>query len=189
MMNFVCISFHLQRRENQIESSRLESLALLNLTLGDSDDEEEQPEVVREGLSGFATMLGSRPGRETASTNSQESLAMSVTSDHKSSSGKKKKKGKGKKIPGRGSASSSSSTSSKKWAEKCMYAELLEMLDDEMVISDGPLHDGLPDDIETGWVAVAPVPRGKRCLAISYQSSGLGQQCMFILSLSSLSIY
>lgn len=33
--------------------------------------------------------------------------------------------------------------------------------------------DGIPDDIETGWVAVTPVPAGKRCLAITHAASGI----------------
>lgn len=33
--------------------------------------------------------------------------------------------------------------------------------------------DGIPDDIETGWVAVTPVPIGKRCLAITHAASGI----------------
>lgn len=38
---------------------------------------------------------------------------------------------------------------------------------------EGPLgRDGLPDDIEN-FVAVGPVPKGKRCLAVTHQSSGL----------------
>jgi len=33
--------------------------------------------------------------------------------------------------------------------------------------------DGLPRDLETGWVAVVPVPVGKRCLAVTQQSAGV----------------
>ncbi|KAL0958249.1 hypothetical protein HGRIS_000402 [Hohenbuehelia grisea] len=53
-----------------------------------------------------------------------------------------------------------------------MYAELLEMTDDFAwsEYREGP--DGLPDDLESGWVAVSPVPVGKRCLAVTHQSSG-----------------
>lgn len=60
-----------------------------------------------------------------------------------------------------------------KWADRCMYAELLEMKDDDVwPIHDGVV-DGLPEDLESGWVAVAPVPLGKRCLAVTHQSSGI----------------
>lgn len=66
-----------------------------------------------------------------------------------------------------------------KWADKCMYAELLEMISDDPWSSGVPpndattFHDGLPKDLETGWIAVAPVPRGKRCLAVTHQSAGI----------------
>ena len=64
-----------------------------------------------------------------------------------------------------------------KWADSCMYAELLEMASDEpwsggYVPEDGN-EDGLPRDLETGWVALAPVPAGKRCLAVTHQSAGV----------------
>ncbi|KAJ7592990.1 hypothetical protein C8J56DRAFT_487050 [Mycena floridula] len=52
-----------------------------------------------------------------------------------------------------------------KWADKCMYAELLEMSDSDL------WNDGLPDDLDSGWIGVAPVPRGKRCLAICHHAS------------------
>lgn len=35
------------------------------------------------------------------------------------------------------------------------------------------VEDGLPSDLESGWVALAPVPVGKRCMAVSMQSAGL----------------
>jgi snurportin-1 len=54
-----------------------------------------------------------------------------------------------------------------------MYAELLEMKDSEpwSGMNEG-VRDGFPEDLQTGWVAVAPIPVGKRCLAISHQGSG-----------------
>ena len=55
------------------------------------------------------------------------------------------------------------------WANKCMYAELLEMQETDLWTGG---DDGLPNDLETGWVALAPVPVGKRCLAISHQGGG-----------------
>jgi snurportin-1 len=57
-----------------------------------------------------------------------------------------------------------------RWADKCMYAELLEMHEDWAPDAPG---DGIPDDLETGWIAV-PVPRGKRCLAVTYQGLSKG---------------
>ncbi|XP_006463939.1 hypothetical protein AGABI2DRAFT_187358 [Agaricus bisporus var. bisporus H97] len=56
-----------------------------------------------------------------------------------------------------------------KWADQCMYAELLEMSEDNPW-SD---IDGLPDNLESAWVALGPVPAGKRCLAVTHQSSGI----------------
>ena len=59
-----------------------------------------------------------------------------------------------------------------KWADKCMYAELLEMKEGGFDAS-ADLRDGVPEDIETGWVAVTPVPSGKRCIAVTHQTSGI----------------
>ena len=59
-----------------------------------------------------------------------------------------------------------------KWADRCMYAELLEMKEGGFDTS-ADLRDGIPEDIETGWVAVTPVPTGKRCLAVTHQTSGI----------------
>lgn len=66
-----------------------------------------------------------------------------------------------------------------KWADKCMYAELLEMVSDDMwpqgtLTGDEQCYNnGLPKDLETAWVALAPVPAGKRCLAVTHQSAGV----------------
>jgi len=66
-----------------------------------------------------------------------------------------------------------------KWADKCMYAELLEMVSDDMwsqgtLIGDEQYYNnGLPKNLETAFVALAPVPAGKRCLAVTYQSAGV----------------
>lgn len=57
-----------------------------------------------------------------------------------------------------------------KWADKCMYAELLEMSDDASWDA-GDGGDGLPTDLETAWVAVGPVPVGKRCLAVTHNQA------------------
>ena len=71
------------------------------------------------------------------------------------------------------------------WANKCMYAELLEMREDTLYTSSwdiggAPQHDGLPDDLETAWVGVGPLPAGKRCLAVTMHGAGenlTGQLC------------
>jgi snurportin-1 len=67
-----------------------------------------------------------------------------------------------------------------KWADKCMYAELLEMNEEAHLWDDqsGDVTDGLPRDLEAAWVAVAPVPAGKRCLAVTHQSAGVIGTCM-----------
>ena len=68
------------------------------------------------------------------------------------------------------------SSKASKWADKCMYAELLEMSADAPWCSpDGTVNDGLPNDLESAWVAVAPVPVGKRCLAVTHRSSGVAE--------------
>lgn len=56
-----------------------------------------------------------------------------------------------------------------------MYAELLEMTEDTVMSEFGHSQsgDGIPTDIESAWVAVTPVPRGKRCLAITHAPSGI----------------
>jgi hypothetical protein len=72
-----------------------------------------------------------------------------------------------------------------KWADKCMYAELLEMKEEPNLWGDhsNDAGDGLPSDLERSWVAVAPVPTGKRCLAITHQStSGIIGICANIRS-------
>ena len=65
-----------------------------------------------------------------------------------------------------------------------MYAELLEMREEARWLSKDGTHavedmaeDGVPGDLETHWVALAPVPKGKRCLAIT-QTQHVGQ-CEF----------
>ncbi|KAH6900823.1 hypothetical protein BKA70DRAFT_1158969 [Coprinopsis sp. MPI-PUGE-AT-0042] len=79
--------------------------------------------------------------------------------------GKRKRRKKGKK-------KNSNYNKPSKWADQCMYAELLEMTaDDNLWESD---DDTLPSDLETSWVAVAPIPVGKRCLVVTHQSPGLG---------------
>ena len=76
-----------------------------------------------------------------------------------------KRKGKRKKATTRVSSKNTGA-----WANKCMYAELLEMQETDLWPGG---EDGLPSDLESGWVALAPVPLGKRCLAISHQGGGM----------------
>ncbi|KAH8830162.1 hypothetical protein DL96DRAFT_1706998 [Flagelloscypha sp. PMI_526] len=119
-----------QRRQRLLESSR-HIEAFSSLSLGDSDgDEDDSPQIAREGVSAFASMV-------------QPSVNNKA----------KKKKHK--------------NSSMNKWADKCMYAELLELSNNSQSFG-----DGLPPDLETAWIAIAPVPSGKRCLAVTHGSSG-----------------
>ena len=60
------------------------------------------------------------------------------------------------------------------WADRCMYAELLELNPGPALNPQIDVEDGLPDDLDTGaWVAISGVPVGKRCLAVTYASSGV----------------
>lgn len=78
-----------------------------------------------------------------------------------------------------------------RFANVPMFAELLELRDDdieqwsappESVMSQANFPEAahehrrhvLPADLETGWVALAPIPVGKRCLAVSHQHQGTG---------------
>lgn len=143
-----------RRRARKVDASRQLDL-FADLTLGPSDDEADEngdgePEVVRSGVASFASLLpGPSSSTPTPSTNDP-------AQPEPQQSGKKKPKKRKKR----------SAKKANKWADKCMYAELLEM--DEA----SPWSDGLPDDLETGFVAVAPVPVGKRCLAVTHQSAG-----------------
>lgn len=172
-----------RRRAERFDSSRqLDFFA--DLTLGPSDDElDEQdggqngPDIVREGMAQFATMLPpSLPDpnfpTSAASVDSGESaLSNTHTSDMQTNQRKrgKKKKGRMRDTATSGNAQLKSRKPNR-WADKCMYAELLEMVDS----SEGnSTRDGIPEDIETGWVAVTPIPVGKRCLAVTHQASGI----------------
>ena len=59
--------------------------------------------------------------------------------------------------------------------KKTSLQELLEMTEDTEMSEwgTGQRDDGIPSDIESGWVAVTPVPAGKRCLAITHAPSGI----------------
>lgn len=63
-----------------------------------------------------------------------------------------------------------------RWANMCMYAELLEMNHDDAMdmAAMGDVADGIPPDLQEGWIAVAPLPAGKRCLAVTTNANGIG---------------
>ncbi|KAI0777522.1 hypothetical protein BD413DRAFT_609867 [Trametes elegans] len=177
-----------RRRAERIDSTRqLDFFA--DMTLGPSDDEANDgddtqagPEVVREGISQFASMLPSPSDIGAADVmfthkpaGSSESVSPTTPEINMQTQpkkrGKGKRKGKGRAAAPETSKGGKKNTKQSKWADKCMYAELLEMKDGFDACGD--LRDGIPDDIETGWVAVTPVPVGKRCLAVTHQASGI----------------
>lgn len=131
-----------------------------DLNLGLSDDEtgdKPEPDIVRDGIAQLAPLLP-RSGPDLASVPSRESHAAELNSAGAQRKGRRKK-----------GAKSSSNKKTSPWANKCMYAELLEMQEtDQWAGGD----DRLPSDLEAGWVALAPVPVGKRCLAISHEGGG-----------------
>ncbi|KAK0468056.1 uncharacterized protein EV420DRAFT_1502628 [Desarmillaria tabescens] len=152
-----------RRRAERIDASRqLDSFADLSLGL-DDEDEDDHTEVVREGVGAFAAMLESEPQPITTAP----SVASSPQSEQTKKKNKRKRKARTKQQDQQ-QKQSKKHDEPNEWADKCMYAELLEMNSEDPWTA----TDGLPDDLETGWVAVAPVPVGKRCLAISLNSNG-----------------
>ncbi|KAF9078143.1 hypothetical protein BDP27DRAFT_1413069 [Rhodocollybia butyracea] len=147
--------------------------------------------VVHSGLASFAVSFKDDATDELATT--KEPTKKSKTSKlrtNKESEPKSKSKPKSSsKRKGKSRNSKSKSNSNARWADKCMYAELLEMpgsdaLDllesstmkfdvDTNVDMENTLNllDPLPVDLHTSWVALAPVPIGKRCLAITRDAS------------------
>jgi snurportin-1 len=128
------------------------------LSLGGSDDEgdediDEEPQVIREGIAIYASLAG---------TSDVSGTLVAPRTDDGSHLKKKRSKNKRKRTK-----------KPSKWADKCMYAELLEMKEEPNLWGDhsNDAGDGLPSDLERSWVAVAPVPTGKRCLAITHQST------------------
>ena len=130
-----------------------------DLNLGLSDDEaghNDDPVIVRDGMAQLAPLLP-RSDPDLAPVPSRESHAAELNSAGAQRKGRRKK------------GTKSSNKKASPWANKCMYAELLEMQETDQWGGD---DDKLPNDLETGWVALAPVPVGKRCLAVSHQGGG-----------------
>ncbi|QRV82108.1 hypothetical protein RhiJN_10123 [Ceratobasidium sp. AG-Ba] len=144
------------------------SLTLNERAAGDGDDSESSDDnntlpASSIGVARFlnqmdppsATLASSAPIPATSLSNSN---GAAPPAQSKPKPSKNKSKGKSKK---------SKQRKATKWADKCMYAELLEMRDTgDTWASDG--DDGLPKDLEREWVALAPVPKGKRCIAVSF---------------------
>ncbi|KAJ7198623.1 hypothetical protein B0H12DRAFT_1165957 [Mycena haematopus] len=151
-----------RKRAQRVDSSRHLDL-FADLNLGQSDDEEgaEDPEIVRMGIVSYAPLLPPSAAEAPASDTPMKSVPGSEPPAERK---KKKRKPKSKK---------EYSAAGSKWADQCMYAELLEMNEDNSWNMSDSSPDGLPEDLETGWVAVGPVPVGKRCLAVTDQSLGV----------------
>lgn len=140
------------------------------MSLGTSDDEgdediDEEPQVIREGIANYAPLAG------TSDVSCTHVVPKADDGTHPKRKRSKNKRKRAKKHS--------------KWANKCMYAELLEMKEEPSLWNDhsNDVDDGLPSDIERSWVALAPVPTGKRCLAITHQStSGVIGICAIIHS-------
>jgi snurportin-1 len=149
-----------KRRAQRYDSSRqLDILASLNLGFSDEEqDDEDNIEIVPDGISQFAAMLPPATSSEPLPTPGRKKRS-------------KKRKNKNKAATNNEEAGKTPHKKLKtQWADKCMYAELLEMKTDAAW---SHIDDGLPDDLELGWIAVGGVPVGKRCLAITYHSSGV----------------
>ncbi|TDL19635.1 hypothetical protein BD410DRAFT_727057 [Rickenella mellea] len=176
-----------RKRLLKIDASRqLDLFSELSLGISDDDDPgdgqgdkhgdieglDAEPEIVREGVGHFAKLLrrdgdGLGEGSSNAGLNA-DYLALGASQRTPPTSLERSKKKPKRK-------SKSKKPKQNKWADKCMYAELLEMTPDVPWThpqGQPPLTDGLPDDLEIGWVALAPVPVGKRCLAVAQGVGG-----------------
>ena len=195
---------HLQkRREQRYDSARqLDVLSDLNLGLSDEDDDNlDPPQIIQEGVSQFASLLSSEVpslsyqasnvfgviaggGTPTLQPDHQVNDAEEAPPQSSSAHVRKKKRGKRRQKPQSPPTSAellinptTPKTSGKKknpWADRCMYAELLELNPGPALNPQIDVEDGLPDDLDAGaWVAISGVPVGKRCLAVTYASSGV----------------
>ncbi|KAG8746245.1 hypothetical protein FRC10_005494 [Ceratobasidium sp. 414] len=150
------------------------SLTLGERAPGDGDDSESSDDnnALPASSIGVARFLSQMdpPSPTPASSAPKPNAAPSVSKgillpkQPKSKAANSKSKGKSKK---------SKQRKATKWADKCMYAELLEMRDAGDTWASGA-DDGLPKDLEQEWVALAPVPKGKRCIAVSFAPSVSG---------------
>ncbi|KAJ6501271.1 hypothetical protein DFH09DRAFT_326321 [Mycena vulgaris] len=151
-----------RRRAQRVDSSRqLDLFADLNLGQSDEEEDTEDLGIVRMGIASYAALL---PPPSSAPDAVASDPHIESASPEPPAGRRKKRKQKSKKEP---------PAASNKWADQCMYAELLEMSEDDPWDVSHSGGDGLPEDLETGWVAVAPVPVGKRCLAVTDQSLGI----------------
>jgi snurportin-1 len=152
-----------QRRLQKVDSSRqLDIFAHLHLGPSDDEDEDDQDEA---SITPPAFDMSLMSSDSCVNRSSEEPDHLPTGTEQK------KKRRKKKKARTKIGATNRPS----KWADKCMYAELLEMDDDKPWSSSEsvPARNYLSADLESGWLAVSPVPIGKRCLAVTHQSSGI----------------
>ncbi|KAE9407113.1 hypothetical protein BT96DRAFT_176875 [Gymnopus androsaceus JB14] len=141
----------------------------------DEEDEEQQDllaenprpdgiKVVHSGLASFTDALKDTDAEQPSASSSKSKPNSKIKKQQKKTNSKSKSKSR---VAGNASANS-------QWADKCMYAELLEMSLDESMTGDNgqQVNDNLPPDLYTSWVALSPVPIGKRCLAITRDGPG-----------------
>lgn len=176
----------------------------LGLSDGEDDDNLDPPQIIHEGISQFASLLSPGAPSATNKPPSHSCRAgnfFGVTAgehsparqpDHQASNAeqdppqpssahvRKKKKSKRRQkpqsppTPAEPPNPTASGKKKNPWADRCMYAELLELNPGPALNPHIDVEDGLPDDLDAGaWVAISGVPVGKRCLAVTYASSGV----------------
>ncbi|KAJ7723415.1 hypothetical protein B0H16DRAFT_1223220, partial [Mycena metata] len=159
-----------QKRAQRVDLSRqLDLFADLSLRQTDDEPDAEDGGIVRMGIASYAPLLPSSASEPSTSDIPVDSSNIPVDSV----AGQQPPQGKPKKKKRKPKSKKESVATPSKWADQCMYAELLEMSEDDPWTISDPNADGLPGDLETGWVAVARVPMGKRCLAVTDTSLGV----------------
>ncbi|KAH7345711.1 hypothetical protein B0J17DRAFT_713259 [Rhizoctonia solani] len=142
-------------------------LSLNEQTAGDDDSSsEDDSNTLPPSAMGVARFLAQMDSPPDKTSNQSTSPNLNRAPDSTVQSPTKPPKPKATGPKGKTKSKRSKQRKATKWADKCMYAELLEMRD-----SDHPWDDGLPKDLEKEWVALAPVPKGKRCIAVSFAPS------------------
>jgi hypothetical protein len=142
------VSFGVQKRAQRVDSTRNLDL-FADLNLGDSDDEQEDAGIVPMGIASYASLLSPAESSSGAAGHGHSGGCVvcvkcggQVQAHAEEEQGKKKWKQKAKSQP---------PAANSEWGDKCMYAELLELSGDDSWSGSGP--DGLPENLETGWVA------------------------------------
>ncbi|KAJ7723413.1 hypothetical protein B0H16DRAFT_1598795 [Mycena metata] len=160
-----------------VRSESQESRRKKDLSLGQSDDELDAGRTV--GLCAWVSPLTRQLLPSSASEPSTSDIPVDSSNIPVDSvAGQEPPQGKPKKKKRKPKSKKESVATPSKWADQCMYAELLEMSEDDPWTISESSTDGLPEDLETGWVAVAPVPVGKRCPGVpntSLRSRKLGK--------------